>query len=76
MLRLTGNLCEMGELDPEHIPNDGCRIQRLDGSVVTITGLTRAEVCGLRLFSGVTLNITDVVAGTSKASDVKGPEHG
>lgn len=61
MLSLTGNLCEMGELDPEHLPRDGFRIERPDGRVITITGLTREEVRGLDLFADVTLSV--VAAG-------------
>jgi hypothetical protein len=58
MLNIAGNLCEMGELDPEHLPQNGCRIERPDGSLITILGLTRDEVRGLSLYVDVTLNVT------------------
>jgi hypothetical protein len=58
MLNITGNLCEMGELEMDP-GGDGFRIERADGSVVTIVGLTHEEVRGLKLFADVTLSVTD-----------------
>ena len=56
MLSLNGNLCEIGDLDGL-AEQRGLRIERPDGSVVQITGLTKGEVQGLDLFAEVTLAV-------------------
>jgi hypothetical protein len=44
MLTLTGDLCELGDIE-EDVP--GVRIKRADGSVVAVTGLTVEETRAL-----------------------------
>lgn len=64
MLNITGTLCELGDIEDD-LP--GFRLQRPDGSVVTVTGLTRDETRALvpDLFRDVVLTFaTDgVVTG-------------
>jgi hypothetical protein len=55
MLNLEGNLCEVGEVEPDA---PGFRIERADGSILTVTGLTREEVQALGLYVDVALTVT------------------
>lgn len=57
MLSISGNLCEMGDLEEVATSTGGLRIERSDGRIVTITGLTKKEVQGLHLFVDVTLAV-------------------
>jgi hypothetical protein len=43
-LSLTGEVCEIGDLEPD-VP--GFRMKLSDGRVITVTGLSRAEVIGV-----------------------------
>lgn len=68
MLNLKGNLCEMGDLDGVETTR-GLRIERADGSVVQITGLTKEEVRGLDLFADVTLSVSSVPAAAEARTE-------
>jgi hypothetical protein len=57
MLNLSGNLVEIGDVRPN---SPGFCIERLDGSVITVTGLTRAEVQKLDLFADVVLSVSAI----------------
>lgn len=56
LLVLAGNLCEIGDVVPD---TPGLRIERQDGRVITVTGLTREEVQAAAggLFDDVTLTL-------------------